>query len=164
MNLFQCFFFQCDVCGKRFVHTASFNMHKKIHVDERSKKCTVCGSEFRSSSHITRHMRTHTGEKPFACQICGQRFAQRYKLLKDTEPSKACYGYYSRNSPSLSIFRYNLKTHLKTHEKDQEEPPKNYKCLVCPQAFIRREKLNEHLFQAHQAIETSIPLDVFKDI
>lgn len=80
------------------------------------------------------------------------------KLLIDTE--KYLHGSYSRNF-SLLIFRYNLKTHQKIHEKDQGESPKNYKCLVCPQVFVRREKLNEHLVQAHQAIETSIPLDVF---
>lgn len=38
---------QCHICGKRFIHSASYNMHKKIHLDERSKKCDICGSEFR---------------------------------------------------------------------------------------------------------------------
>lgn len=133
-------------------------MHKKIHVDERSKKCTVCGSKFRSSSHMSRHWRTHTGEKPFACEICGQKFAQRYEIAH--RHGKTLHVSNSRNLFPL-FFRYNLKTHQRTHEKEHGELPKNYKCLICPQLFVRREKLNEHLVQAHQAIETSIPLDVF---
>lgn len=44
-----------------------------------------------------------------------------------------------------------MNTHYKTHQKEQKELSKPYKCLICPETFIRREKLNEHLSHVHQA-------------
>lgn len=57
--------------------------------------------------------------------------------------------------PSHFISRYNMKTHYNTHHRDQNEV-KSFKCLICPEAFFRREKLNEHLKLMHEAaIETT---------
>lgn len=92
--------FQCDKCGKQFVHYSSFHLHQLAHDNIREKKCHICGMELLSSSHLSRHMRVHTGEKvimctcdffetsllksftfpsqPYECPICQQRFAQRY--------------------------------------------------------------------------------------
>ncbi|XP_031621756.1 zinc finger protein 90 homolog isoform X2 [Contarinia nasturtii] len=119
---------QCDVCGKRFTHYSSFHMHQMIHTNERKKKCNICGSEFRSNSHMTRHMRSHTGEKPFSCPICGQKFAQRY----------------------------NMKTHYNTHNGIHRPQSRNHKCVICDEAFPRREKLNRHLRQAHRISDADI--------
>lgn len=48
-----------------------------------------------------------------------------------------------------------MKTHYNTHHRDQNEL-KNFKCLICPESFFRREKLNEHLKLMHEAaIETT---------
>lgn len=70
--------------------------------------------------------------------------------------------YFVLTQYSLHFCSYNLRKHHEIHKRDtQNEPLKNYKCLVCPQTFISREKLNKHLVQAHQAIETSIPLNGF---
>lgn len=55
--------FQCDKCGKQFVHYSSFHMHQLAHNNIREKKCDICGLELLSSSHLSRHMRVHTGEK-----------------------------------------------------------------------------------------------------
>lgn len=43
-----------------------------------------------------------------------------------------------------------MKTHRKTHHNVQNEV-KTFKCLICMESFIRRDKLNEHLMQTHQA-------------
>lgn len=48
-----------------------------------------------------------------------------------------------------------MKTHCKTHHRDQTEM-KNFECPICPETFLRRIKLNEHLKLMHAAaIETS---------
>lgn len=43
-----------------------------------------------------------------------------------------------------------MKTHRNTHRKVKNEV-KSFKCLICPEKFLRREKLNEHLRQVHEA-------------
>lgn len=48
---------------------------------------------------------------------------------------------------------------MKTHEKQPKSPLKEYKCLICPEKFTRRSKLNDHLTHAHGAINCSLPLN-----
>lgn len=42
-----------------------------------------------------------------------------------------------------------MKTHYNTHQGIHRAQSKNYRCLICSEAFPRREKLNKHLRQAH---------------
>lgn len=46
-------------------------------------------------------------------------------------------------------FRYNMKTHYNTHQGIHRPQSRNHKCLICMEAFPRREKLNKHLRQSH---------------
>ena len=43
-----------------------------------------------------------------------------------------------------------MNTHRKTHHKIKNDV-KNFKCLICTEQFLRRDKLNEHLLQVHQS-------------
>lgn len=52
-------FYQCDKCGKEFVHKSSFNMHIMAHDNIRDKSCPHCPLKFRSTSHLNRHIRIH---------------------------------------------------------------------------------------------------------
>lgn len=52
-------FYQCDKCGKQFVHKSSFNMHIMAHDNIRDKSCPHCPLKFRSTSHLNRHIRIH---------------------------------------------------------------------------------------------------------
>lgn len=42
-----------------------------------------------------------------------------------------------------------MKTHYNTHQGIHRPTSKNHKCLICNEAFPRREKLNAHLRQSH---------------
>lgn len=72
--------YQCDLCGKRFIHHTSFKIHSLSHTGQKSYKCDICSLALLSVSHLKRHMRVHTGEKKYACSTCGKRFAERYNL------------------------------------------------------------------------------------
>lgn len=52
-------FYQCDRCGKEFIHKSSFEMHILAHDDIRKKQCPHCDRWFRSTSHLNRHLRIH---------------------------------------------------------------------------------------------------------
>lgn len=83
---FLCFLgesrYQCESCGKKFLHHSSFNMHRKIHAGQRNFECTVCKHRFLSNSHLKRHTRaTHDKERNYHCEYCGKQFAENYNLL-----------------------------------------------------------------------------------
>lgn len=46
-------------------------------------------------------------------------------------------------------FRYNMKTHFNTHQGIHRVQTKNHKCILCNEAFARRERLSKHLMQEH---------------
>lgn len=42
-----------------------------------------------------------------------------------------------------------MKTHYNTHQGIHRVQTRNHKCIICYEAFPRREKLNKHLRQDH---------------
>lgn len=42
-----------------------------------------------------------------------------------------------------------MKTHFNTHQGIHRVQTKNHKCILCDQAFARRERLSKHLMQEH---------------
>lgn len=111
------FFFQCDTCGKQFIHYSSMKAHSFLHNDVRTNKCLVCGLLLRSTSHLGRHMRTHTGEKPYACPTCDQRFA----------------------------VRYNMMLHYRAVHEGIVKAKKVFTCSMCCVSFDKKTKLDQHL-------------------
>lgn len=43
-----------------------------------------------------------------------------------------------------------MKTHFNTHQGIHRVQTKNHKCILCDQAFARRERLSKHLMQEHE--------------
>lgn len=42
-----------------------------------------------------------------------------------------------------------MRTHFNTHQGIHRPQTRNHKCILCNEAFPRREKLNKHLRQVH---------------
>lgn len=108
-NHIVCIHFQCDKCGKQFLHYSSFHSHKLAHDNVRLYQCTVCGRELRSTSHLSRHMLVHSGEKPHACPECGQKFAQRWVCRTHLKVLHVFLNIISNCS-------YNMTAHFKSHQ------------------------------------------------
>lgn len=49
-----------------------------------------------------------------------------------------------------------MKTHYNTHQGIHRPQSRNHKCLICMEAFPRREKLNKHLRQDHHISDEDI--------
>lgn len=52
----------CDICGKLFVHSTSFEAHMKYHNNERKISCPHCPQTFVISSHLYRHLQKHVNQ------------------------------------------------------------------------------------------------------
>nr|CAD7426417.1 unnamed protein product [Timema monikensis] len=118
----------CELCGKRFVHHTSFNMHTLAHTGQKSYKCAVCGLALLSGSHLKRHSRVHTGERPYQCQTCGKRFAERYNLVAHT------------------------RVHDPLAGGGRESAKKMHRCQLCGASFDRKPKLEDHMALSHNKI------------
>lgn len=51
-----------------------------------------------------------------------------------------------------------MKSHFNTHQGIHRPQSRNHKCLICMEAFPRREKLNKHLRQDHHISDEDITL------
>lgn len=49
-----------------------------------------------------------------------------------------------------------MKTHYNTHQGIHRPQSRNHKCIICLEAFPRREKLNKHLRQTHRISDEDI--------
>lgn len=70
--------FPCDICGGKFLSTASLKTHKKKHSGK--WVCSICRLSVGSNMALAEHMRKHTGEKPFVCDSCGRSYSTKVGL------------------------------------------------------------------------------------
>lgn len=49
-----------------------------------------------------------------------------------------------------------MKTHYNTHQGIHRPQSRNHRCVMCSEAFPRREKLNKHLRQSHRISDEDI--------
>ena len=51
-----------------------------------------------------------------------------------------------------------MTTHYNTHQGIHRPQSRNHKCILCMEAFPRREKLNKHLRQVHGVSDEDIKI------
>lgn len=72
----------CQFCGHVYANAEEIQLHKKIHVSDKTFECAVCDERFAYKKSLRRHMTLHTGEKRHECQSCGERFRIKGYLTK----------------------------------------------------------------------------------
>lgn len=61
----------CNYCGKYFERKHSFDIHTKIHTNEKPFICVICKRGFIMKSTLKEHMNSHSGDKPYICPVAG---------------------------------------------------------------------------------------------
>jgi uncharacterized Zn-finger protein len=111
------FNFTCEVCQKGF-HVRSYLIgHQRIHSNAKKFKCNTCNISFKSKQSLIDHENRHLGIKMFTCK------------------DKACNKGF--------ITKALLESHLKTHEKIDNED-KKFECDICNKKFVSKSYLKVH--------------------
>lgn len=120
-------FYQCDKCGKEFVHKSSLRMHlQTTHSEVRKKQCPECPLKFKTTSQLNQHLLTHSGVKNHQCPECGKLFAQRYNMMA------------------------HYKLHIGISRLDRRKG--SCKCPICDMEFDRPSALKLHTSRIHENV------------
>ncbi|XP_021959675.2 zinc finger protein 436 [Folsomia candida] len=109
-------------CKKSFLNKGDMAKHVKIEHSQHPVRfpCTLCGKTFKTWTEFQTHIPTHTTEKPYNCATCGMNFARRG----------------------------DMKSHEMTHLEKSTRAV--LQCHVCPQAFLTRAGLQNHVRVSHE--------------
>uniref|UniRef100_A0AAZ3Q8G4 C2H2-type domain-containing protein n=1 Tax=Oncorhynchus tshawytscha TaxID=74940 RepID=A0AAZ3Q8G4_ONCTS len=117
--------FHCQICGKDFAYTSTFNVHMRIHTDERPFECSTCGKRFRQLPHLKDHERIHSGLRPFCCWVCGKAFSVAGRLTEHARIHSGETPYTCHRCPSAFRSRSNLDKHIRLHDDGTGETTAN---------------------------------------
>jgi uncharacterized Zn-finger protein len=73
--------YKCDVCGKRFPDSTTYDKHHAKHGADKPFKCDQCPKAFNHKADLRRHSHNHDG-MPFICKECGKGFSRMDQMLK----------------------------------------------------------------------------------
>ena len=116
--------FSCSICNKAFSDMSNMLNHKKqVHEGTRRYQCTVCSQSFKRPGHLKQHMSRHSDVKPFRCEHAGCTKA------------------------------YKTKAALSDHVKRVHEMKRDYRCMVCGDAFYASYQLTSHYAKHKKDLE-----------
>ncbi|PZC87101.1 hypothetical protein B5X24_HaOG201337 [Helicoverpa armigera] len=156
--------FCCKYCSLRFATGQKLARHvRSTHVEERSFPCKYCNKSFVKSHHYTRHLRLkhretiRTCRGPFGetdqyrCEQCEDSFATQDELIYHS----AIHATQSLTCPLCQEKSEDVDAvtaHIKSHVNGLE-----YMCDLCELVFTSKEKLDNHIHNAHGDELHSVP-------
>lgn len=129
--------YECELCGKTFVHCSSYTRHLTSHSGERKFECPTCGKKFLQKTHYTKHLKIHTGFREFKCRICGREFHESYyfrKHMKEAHSSETPYlcelcgsAFECEADRNDHLTQFHTKLEMATSDQDNDIEPMSVK-------------------------------------
>ena len=161
----------CQICNKSFARHLELVNHRRVHSGDKPFQCDICGSRFNQKQNLQTHVRhIHLGERRYQCSLCQMKFRRR-RLLDCHINSKHKFErpYQCRQCSATFVYPEHVRKHELTHQLVEtrlkcpdcdktfkrkaslenhaasHRPPNTFQCLSCPQYFLSRQDLLEHL-------------------
>lgn len=106
----------CQLCGKILKTNAGYEIHMRVHQDEKPFECKDCDKTFRDKGSLMIHGRRHANVRPYECDSCPKKFLtlghlKKHKIsIHDTEMRHECHICGKRTK-----LKTNLTLHMKIH-------------------------------------------------
>lgn len=71
--------FVCEVdgCKKSFFKSISYEIHKKVHSNQRDYACNECDKRYFTASHLKKHVLNFHKQIKVFCELCPSKFARK---------------------------------------------------------------------------------------
>ena len=157
---------KCKICEKFFPEQI-FNLHQRMHIEDKFHPCNTCQKMFFDKSSLTEHLRIHTGKKnhvkPYKCSMCEKTFCLSVHLANHTRIHTGEKPYECEICKKTFSISSNLTNHRRVHKGE-----KPYSCDVCQKSFAEKSTLSKHNKRpAHikrmESKNTNVPITSFVD-
>lgn len=152
--------FMCSICGKLFNNRGHFQVHLRVHENERRFECDVCKKSFKTKDVLSKHKRIHANTRPFCCEICGWGFNQSGSLKKHMDSHLNIKRYQCEVCQQKFANKASLRNHklLRDHfvagdENDKEDIANAKKCEYCEKLFPPG---STYMYKRHVIIHTGV--------
>lgn len=143
--------FKCHICGKDFRWKYSFELHVKLHANQRDHVCELCGASFvRPSLYVDHKKREHSDETKYACQICD------YRCKTSTQLSMHRRKYHLVLEGTIEELNFNNIQEKRKHQitkypivVDPVTKLKRIKCDLCDLTYAHHGGLKRHRLKVH---------------
>ncbi|XP_055587143.1 zinc finger protein 726-like [Uranotaenia lowii] len=151
--------YKCEICGKVVKSVTSYNLHLKLHTQEKTYECDLCPQKFYSSGNLNVHKKLHssnTNYKP------NKDWSQYYTVHQEPGQNKTYTCKICSKPYSSTVINSHLKLHFKEILCDQcdlkfpnqsqlkkhyvvHTGERQFKCTFCSKDFLHKGNLRQHL-------------------
>ena len=145
----------CDQCPKTYTnplslkhHVEKFHSKKKSAPKERAKKvCQHCAKTFINEKNYVEHVKSkHEKITPFHCDLCTRSFATKVVLMthkRNMHERVRCDDCGKEMCNNFILRKHKATVH-------QTLPKDAFQCQYCPQFYVVKTMLDQHLESVHQ--------------
>ncbi|XP_035712267.1 zinc finger protein 135-like [Folsomia candida] len=144
-------------CEKTYLNKGDVAKHVKLEHAQNLVRfpCTLCGKDFKTRGELKQHIPTHTTEKPYVCATCGRGFAHN-GVMKRHEMTHLEKSTRHVSKCHVCPQTFLSRITLQQHIRVVHENQRNYPCLFCDQRFSKSSNLKGHVEAKHAAKEERI--------
>uniref|UniRef100_A0A182FYY0 C2H2-type domain-containing protein n=1 Tax=Anopheles albimanus TaxID=7167 RepID=A0A182FYY0_ANOAL len=143
----------CQVCGKVLSNKATFQVHMKIHTQDKSLICSICNRRFYVKQQLQIHMESLHEQKEFVCTVCGLKCRWRKSLSRHMQlHAENPYKHKCEHCDKAFSRPNQLRIHTMKHTGDR------VCCDICGAGYMYNYMLTQHKIRKHGMVVEGVRL------